>query len=95
MTASSAAIAMDRMYRRQRHVYDLTRKFYLLGRDRLIDGLNARASDAILEIGCGTGRNLVAIANRYPANRLYGLDVSAEMLVSAASAVERADCPAA
>jgi len=91
VTASAAAIAMDRMYRRQRHVYDLTRKFYLLGRDRLIEGLNARASDTILEIGCGTGRNLVAIAGRYPQSRLYGLDVSAEMLTSAASAVERAD----
>ena len=30
---------MDRMYRRQRHIYDLTRKFYLLGRDHLIDAL--------------------------------------------------------
>jgi S-adenosylmethionine-diacylgycerolhomoserine-N-methlytransferase len=90
VTASSAAIAMDRMYRRQRHVYDLTRKFYLLGRDRLIEGLNARGSDAILEIGCGTGRNLVAIANRYPQSRLYGVDVSAEMLTSAAGAVARA-----
>src|SRR5690242_4413087 len=27
---------MDRLYRRQRHVYDATRKYYLLGRDRLI-----------------------------------------------------------
>jgi S-adenosylmethionine-diacylgycerolhomoserine-N-methlytransferase len=89
-SATAAAIAMDRMYRRQRHVYDLTRKFYLLGRDRLIAGLKATASDAILEIGCGTGRNLVAIARRYPASRLYGLDVSAEMLVSASNAVARA-----
>ena len=32
---------MDRIYRRQRHVYDLTRKYYLLGRDRLIDRLDA------------------------------------------------------
>ena len=29
---------MDRIYRRQRHVYDFTRKYYLLGRDRLIAG---------------------------------------------------------
>ena len=28
---------MDRIYRRQRHVYDATRKYYLLGRDRLIE----------------------------------------------------------
>ena len=28
------AALMDRIYRRQRHVYDVTRKYYLLGRDR-------------------------------------------------------------
>ena len=31
------AALMDRIYRRQRHVYDLTRKYYLLGRDELIE----------------------------------------------------------
>ena len=31
------------MYRHQRHIYDLTRKYYLLGRDRLIAGARARA----------------------------------------------------
>jgi len=33
---TSRATAMDRMYRHTRHIYDLTRKPYLLGRDRLI-----------------------------------------------------------
>ena len=33
---SDAAQLMDRMYRRQRHIYDLSRKFYLLGRDEAI-----------------------------------------------------------
>lgn len=90
MTASSAAIAMDRMYRRQRHVYDFTRKFYLLGRDRLIARLDPQDGDGILEIGCGTGRNLIEIGKRYRRTRLYGLDVSAEMLTSAKAAVEHA-----
>ena len=40
---SDAAALMDRMYRRQRHIYDLSRKFYLLGRDEAIAGLRARA----------------------------------------------------
>ena len=34
--SGAAAQSMDRMYRAQRHIYDLTRKFYLLGRDRMI-----------------------------------------------------------
>ena len=35
---------MDRIYRVQRHFYDLTRKYYLLGRDRLIRGAGVRPS---------------------------------------------------
>jgi S-adenosylmethionine-diacylgycerolhomoserine-N-methlytransferase len=81
---------MDNVYRRQRHIYDITRKYYLLGRDRLIRELGAKPDEAIVEIGCGTARNLIAIARAYPGVALYGLDASEEMLRSAAQAVERA-----
>lgn len=74
---------MDAIYARQRHIYDLTRKYYLLGRDRLIRRLDVPAGGTVLEIGCGTSRNLIAIARQYPAARLYGLDISAEMLATA------------
>ena len=47
--AADASGAMDRMYRRQRHIYDLTRKFYLLGRDELIAGLKPPPGGAVLE----------------------------------------------
>jgi S-adenosylmethionine-diacylgycerolhomoserine-N-methlytransferase len=81
---------MDRIYRHQRHVYDATRKFYLLGRDRLIAGLRPQDHDHVLEIGCGTARNLIIAARRYPTARLHGIDVSSEMLVTAERAVRRA-----
>jgi len=87
---SDAGALMDRMYRRQRHIYDLSRKFYLLGRDEAIACLDAGPGDRVLEIGCGTGRNLVKLARAYPEARLFGLDVSREMLASAAAAVTRA-----
>ncbi|EHS49698.1 Methyltransferase type 11 [Rhizobium sp. PDO1-076] len=74
---------MDSMYRYQRHVYDLTRKYYLLGRDRMITGLDVPQSGTLLEVGCGTGRNLLFAQRLYPTAHLYGLDISAEMLVSA------------
>jgi S-adenosylmethionine-diacylgycerolhomoserine-N-methlytransferase len=76
---------MDAMYRYQRHIYDLTRKYYLLGRDRAIEGLALSGGQTLLEIGCGTGRNLALAHRHFPQARLYGLDISAEMLVSARS----------
>ncbi len=74
---------MDRIYRHQRHFYDATRKYYLLGRDQLIGALAPPLQGTVLEIGCGTGRNLLAVRRRYREARLYGLDISDEMLITA------------
>jgi S-adenosylmethionine-diacylgycerolhomoserine-N-methlytransferase len=52
---AEATRRMNRMYRWQRHIYDATRRYYLLGRDRLIAGLRPAAGQSVLEIGCGTG----------------------------------------
>ena len=88
--SDSAALRMDRMYRLQRLIYDPTRRWYLLGRDRLIHELEPPPGGHVLEIACGTGRNLVRIAERYPHARLYGIDVSTEMLKSARAQRRRA-----
>jgi len=84
------AVSMDRVYRRQRHVYDVTRKYYLLGRDRLIDELEPPVDGRVLEIGCGTARNLIAAAHAWPQAELYGIDISVEMLATARRSVGRA-----
>ncbi len=84
-----ATSRMNRMYRRQRHIYDGTRRYYLLGRDGLIAGLKPAPGASVLEIGCGTGRNLVLAAALYPDARFYGIDVSTEMLTSAIAAISR------
>lgn len=85
-----AAGLMDRMYRHQRHIYDASRKFYLLGRDCMIAGLAPPQGGSILEIGCGTGRNLIKLAQTYPGSVCHGLDVSDEMLATARRNVARA-----
>lgn len=84
-----ATVRMNRMYRRQRHIYDGTRRYYLLGRDQLIAGLKPSPGATVLEIGCGTGRNLTVAARRFPAGRFFGIDVSTEMLTSAITSITR------
>ena len=81
---------MDRVYRRQRHFYDLTRRYYLLGRDRLIENLAPPPDATVLEVGCGTGRNLVCAARRHPQAEFFGVDISREMLATARRAAARA-----
>jgi S-adenosylmethionine-diacylgycerolhomoserine-N-methlytransferase len=90
MTAAAHSVLMDSIYRRQRHIYDFTRKYYLFGRDRLIRELDLKPGESLVEIGCGTARNLIKMAQRYPGATLYGLDASAEMLKSAQAAIARA-----
>jgi S-adenosylmethionine-diacylgycerolhomoserine-N-methlytransferase len=74
---------MDKMYRRQRYFYDLTRKYYLLGRDKLIAEMDVQSNENVLEIGCGTARNLKILAKKYPRANFFGLDASSEMLKTA------------
>jgi len=81
---------MDNVYRRQGYIYDFTRKYYLLGRDTLIRELELQPGQSLLEIGCGTARNLITIARRYPEARLFGLDASGEMLKTARQQLARA-----
>ncbi|MEZ5774556.1 MAG: class I SAM-dependent methyltransferase [Hyphomicrobiaceae bacterium] len=88
--ASDAARAMDAIYRSQRHIYDLTRKYYLLGRDRLIAELDPPTGGHVLELGCGTGRNLVLAARRHTDAQLHGIDISQAMLETAAASIKRA-----
>lgn len=85
---ADAVEQMDKMYRYQRHFYDLTRKYYLLGRDRMIAQMDVKPGENVLEVGCGTGRNLIVLAEKYPLARFYGLDASNEMLKTAQTKID-------
>ncbi len=89
------AVAMDRMYRLTRHIYDATRAYYLLGRDRLLATVATGPETATCEVGCGTARNLIKLARRPQPGLLCGLDASQEMLDTAAGSIARARVPAA
>jgi len=89
MTSAHGAM-MDRVYRRQRHVYDLSRRYFLFGRDRLITTLKPPPGGHVLEVGCGTARNLIIAARLYPDAVCYGVDVSRRMLETARAGIDRA-----
>lgn len=80
--------SMDRMYRWTRHVYDASRKYYLLGRDYLITQLHAKPDEVVCEVGCGTARNLIKMAKAYPQAEFVGLDASGEMLKTAQKSLQ-------
>jgi S-adenosylmethionine-diacylgycerolhomoserine-N-methlytransferase len=87
--ANDPARAMDRMYRVTRHIYDITRRYYLLGRDRMLDRVVTTDETSTLEVGCGTARNLIRLARRSHHGQLYGLDASHEMLDTAAASIQK------
>ena len=86
----SHAQQMDSVYKIQRHIYDLTRKYYLLGRDPVLKSLPIKPGEAMIEVGCGTARNLILAAHAFPEARLFGIDASEEMLKTAREKIEQA-----
>lgn len=79
---------LNNLYRFQRHFYDLTRRFFLFGRDDLLREMNVLPGERVLEVGCGTGRNLLKLAQLQPEATVYGLDASDEMLKTAGAKLD-------
>lgn len=70
-------MALERFYRLHARIYDWTRPFLLLGRRRVIDGLDVGPGQRALDVGCGTGLGLERLARR--GARVVGVEVSAAM----------------
>jgi S-adenosylmethionine-diacylgycerolhomoserine-N-methlytransferase len=79
---------LNRYYGQVRHLYDVTRKYYLFGRDTALRQLCEEPWERLVEIGPGTGRNLRKLHAMRPNARLGGLEASDVMLAHA-----RARCP--
>lgn len=79
---------LNSYYGWSRHIYDVTRKYYLFGRDRALEQLTAEPWSTLVEVGPGTGRNLRALRRDRPDARLGGVEPCDAMLTHA-----RERCP--
>jgi S-adenosylmethionine-diacylgycerolhomoserine-N-methlytransferase len=76
--------SLQRYYRFHASVYDATRWLFLFGRHALIRSISERDTvERILEVGCGTGKNLLALSRAFPKAQCVGLDISEAMLAKA------------
>ncbi len=85
--------AIQNYYRFQSKIYDFTRWTFLFGRNKLLKILpfNSEDSFKILEIGCGTGINLLKLSKLFPQAELTGIDLSADMIKIARNRFNRYD----
>ncbi|MGD9608019.1 MAG: class I SAM-dependent methyltransferase [Desulfovibrionaceae bacterium] len=83
--------SLEAYYAWHARIYDATRWSFLFGRERLVrlaaEALADRKRPRIVEVGCGTGRNLKALARAFPAADIEGLDLCESMLCRARRAV--------
>jgi S-adenosylmethionine-diacylgycerolhomoserine-N-methlytransferase len=75
-----AETAVEKYYRFHSRIYDATRWSFLFGRTAIMKNFAGDVPRNILEVGCGTGRNLVELARRFPQAQVTGVDLSATML---------------
>jgi S-adenosylmethionine-diacylgycerolhomoserine-N-methlytransferase len=75
-----AETAVEKYYRFHSRIYDATRWSFLFGRTTILKNFAGVTPRNILEVGCGTGRNLVELARRFPQAQVTGVDLSVTML---------------
>lgn len=71
-----------RYYQFHSRIYDATRWSFLFGRRGILGPIAEadRSPRRVLEVGCGTGRNLVDLCRCFPEAEITGVDLSSEML---------------
>lgn len=84
---------LERYYRLHSWIYDATRWSFLFGRNELMQTVSDIVQPShILDIGCGTGNNLLRLCEEFPTADLTGLDLSDAMLSVARKKLESQGC---
>jgi len=82
--SADSLASLQRYYRFHARLYDTTRWLFLFGRHSLIRSIAERhTAKRILEVGCGTGKNLLVLSRVFPKAQCVGLDISEAMLARA------------
>jgi S-adenosylmethionine-diacylgycerolhomoserine-N-methlytransferase len=91
MSAPRSGTAIERYYQFHARIYDATRWTFLFGRTAILRRAVAAGArpTRILEVGCGTGRNLVNLCRHFPDAAVTGLDLSESMLKISRRKVQR------
>lgn len=75
---------IEKYYKYHSGIYDATRWSFLFGRQRLLTKLpGLPPGPRILEVGCGTGKNIEILEYLFPDAEICGVDLSREMLQKA------------
>jgi len=65
---------LNRYYSKVLPWYDASRKLFLFGRDAMLREIQSRRPRRVIEIGCGTGRNLAVLARSLPETDFGGVE---------------------
>ena len=87
---SLPASQTDSMQKETSLFYEVMSRYSQFGRKHLIEKLLAPRGGTVLELGCGTGRNLIAAARAYPSSQVFGVDSSEARLRVARSEIGKA-----
>ena len=86
ITENASSKALERYYQFHSRIYDATRWSFLFGREEVLRrAARVCRPKRILEVGCGTGRNLVSLRKHFPGATITGVDLSEQMLGIAAA----------
>ena len=89
ITHVADAPVLKSYYKKHASIYDATRWSFLFGRENIITLANRQIlPHRILEVGCGTGTNLLSLAQRFPNAQIAGIDLSDDMLTIAKTKLE-------
>lgn len=80
-TENSHSWKVENYYRFHSRFYDVTRWSFLFGRKAIVNTIpDLPPQPRIMEVGCGTGKNLELLAHYFPDAQILGVDLSDEML---------------